>query len=253
MGTETKQLAWRILAEDIPTIEIFDTLGDYGLTVKEFKKTLKGIRGKSLHLVVDSQGGDPNVGISLYSLLQEWADAGRHLEAHVAMAASAASVIPLAANKITIAPTGRYFIHEPYALGVTGNTDELRKVAKTTDTLATLLVGIYSLRTGASPEVWRERMRDEVWYVGAEAVEVGLADAVATPAWQVAASARQKETRLAVPAAILAGVHIAQIEKALQRSIASGIRNGLVAAWGVPPAKPPHRWSYAGGGLYPRH
>lgn len=67
------------------------------------------------------------------------------------VAASAASLVAMAGDKITMSDNAFMMVHNPMSLAA-GNADELRDLADTLDKIAASLVSIYSNRTGQPRE-----------------------------------------------------------------------------------------------------
>jgi hypothetical protein len=61
-----------------------------------------------------------------------------------------------------------------------GNSADLKDLAGRLDKMSDNIASIYAERTGGTVEEWRAAMRAETWYSAQEAVDVGLADRVAT-------------------------------------------------------------------------
>src|SRR5690606_2370550 len=93
------------------------------------------------------------------------------------IAASIASVIAMAGERIHIAANAFIMVHNPRGV-VWGEAADMRKMAGTLDTVRGSLVGTYARRTGrdtAQIEAW---MDAETWFNAEEAVEFGFADEI---------------------------------------------------------------------------
>lgn len=127
---------------------------------------------------VNSPGGDVIAASVIYSKLKEHAQNGHRVTCKVVgLAASAASVICMAASEILMAPTAYMMIHDPWTC-VMGNPDELREAAKTLDVIADGIVEAYFLRAkdGISRNRIRELMKEETWLTARQAMKLGLCD-----------------------------------------------------------------------------
>jgi hypothetical protein len=102
------------------------------------------------------------------------------------VAASAASLIAMAGDKITMPENTFMMIHNPLSWAG-GNASELREVADTLDKIAEALVTTYATRTGQSTESIKTLLDAETWLSAEEAVTMGFADEI-TPAFKVAAT-----------------------------------------------------------------
>ncbi len=93
------------------------------------------------------------------------------------LAASAASVIAMAGDKVLMAPTAFLMIHNPWSMGY-GDADELRHAAAVLDEIADGLVLAYEIKTGLPYDTIRQMMADETWMSAQTAIDNGFADAM---------------------------------------------------------------------------
>jgi ATP-dependent protease ClpP protease subunit len=93
------------------------------------------------------------------------------------MAASMASVIAMAADRIQIASNGRIMIHDASA-GQHGNAEQLRKTADMLDEISDDIAAIYAQRTGKDKDDIRKMMLAETWIKASDAIEMGFADEI---------------------------------------------------------------------------
>ena len=166
-------------------VMIFDEIGLWGITAKDFATALKEIpEDHAITVRINSPGGSVFDGYAIFnSLKARAANVTTRIEG---LAASMASVIALAGSKVTAAANSIVMIHNPWS-GVSGDSEDLRKMADLLDKLTGQLVGIYAAKTGLPEADVRAAMDAETWFTGAEAKEWGLVDEV-TDEIQVAAS-----------------------------------------------------------------
>ena len=161
-------------------IDIFDEIGAWGISAKSFVDQLRLITGlKSLTLNIDSPGGSVDDGLTIYDAIKAL---GIPVTSNVTgTAASMASVIMLAADKITIAENGRVMIHRVSG-GVYGDPDDVAAAAAVMKQFEDRIINIYMARTGKDEETIRDLMKAEIgtWFFGQEAVDAGFADEVVT-------------------------------------------------------------------------
>ena len=166
-------------------ILIFDEIGLWGITAKDFATALKEIpEDHAITVHINSPGGSVFDGYAIFNALK--ARSAQITTKIEGLAASMASVIALAGSKVTAAANSIVMIHNPWS-GVSGDSDDLRKMADLLDKLTGQLVGIYAAKTGLPEDDVRAAMDAETWFTGAEAKEWGLVDEV-TDEIQVAAS-----------------------------------------------------------------
>lgn len=121
---------------------------------------------------INSGGGYTDDGIAIYNALV--AHKGNVAIVVDAMAASAASVIAMAGDTITMRAGSLMMIHDP-AGHTWGNADKHEKSVEQLNKLADLMAGIYADQSGEDAEDIREDMKAEIWLTGEEAVDRGFA------------------------------------------------------------------------------
>ncbi|HWM95873.1 MAG TPA: head maturation protease, ClpP-related [Streptosporangiaceae bacterium] len=167
-------------APDEAEVMLYDEIGGwYGATADEFIADLRGITAPSLRVRINSPGGSVFEGIAI-------ANALRSHPANVVMqvdgiAASIASVIAMAGDRIEMAPNTMLMIHE--ASGVClGNASDMDEMAQLLGLISNNIADAYAAKAGGTREEWRARMQAESWYLPDDAVTAGLADeAIPTP------------------------------------------------------------------------
>lgn len=139
----------------------------YPEAIREF---LKGCDGKDLNIYINSAGGSVFAGIAIYNMLS------RHKgfkTVHVdGMAASIASVIALAGDRVIVPSNAFLMIHKPWAECV-GNADDCRKMADDLDAVETGILNVYKahLAEGATIEDIKRMVAEETWLNGEEAAK----------------------------------------------------------------------------------
>lgn len=175
-GDAVKRAWFRIenKAVDGPTpVYIYDEIGQWGVTADDFVTQLEAITGP-VDVHMNTCGGEVFEGIAIYNALRHRDDVAITIDG---LAASIGSVIAMAAspNKLFIEPTARMMIHDGYA-AATGNAAELAAMVDQLNSASDTIAEIYAARTGTASTVWRDKMKKETWYTGAQAVDAGLAD-----------------------------------------------------------------------------
>lgn len=161
---------------DVTEISIYDEIGYVGVTAGDFIRDLDGVKSGKISLRLNSIGGDVFDGIAIMNALKNHsAEVTVHVDG---IAASIASVIAMAGDKVIMSRNSQLMIHDAWTVGM-GNAKELRKTADLLDKTSDNIASIYAERTGTDVEYWRNQMLEEVWFSAEEAVEAGLADEVA--------------------------------------------------------------------------
>jgi len=131
-----------------------------------------------LDIEINSPGGSVFDGYTIYQEIRSLRDRGVTVNATITgMAASMASVICMACDKVAIVKHGRMMIHDASS-GTHGNAESLRKTADILDGISDNIAEIYSERTGIEKEEVREMMRRETWMTARESLANGFVDEV---------------------------------------------------------------------------
>jgi ATP-dependent protease ClpP protease subunit len=156
---------------------IYDEIGWWGINSADVAESLAGIKG-DLNVRLNSPGGDVFDGIAIYNQL---ADHNGQVTVTVdGLAASAASFIAMAGDRIVMNRASQMMIHDASGLCI-GNATDMTDMAGMLDTISGTIAGIYADRTGVAAQDWRALMLAETWYDAAEAVDAGLATDMAAP------------------------------------------------------------------------
>ncbi len=160
---------------DAATVSIYDEIGAWGLNAADFARDLKNISAKVLNVEINSPGGSVFDGIAIYNALRA---SGKTINVKVmGIAASVASIIAMAGDKISMPENTFMMIHNPWGMTV-GNASELREFAGVLDKIGDGLVATYMRRTGQSEASVKADLAAETWMTAAEAKEKGYADEV---------------------------------------------------------------------------
>lgn len=144
-----------------------------GITAKDVAAKLDGMKGVSdLSIFINSPGGSVFEGVAILSLLERF-DAKKTVYVD-GIAASIASVIAMAGERVVMHRAATFMIHDPYTMEV-GNSAKMRETADVLDKLADSIVAAYGKRTGKDAKDLREWMRAETWMTAEEAVARGFA------------------------------------------------------------------------------
>ncbi|MEU8756222.1 head maturation protease, ClpP-related [Streptomyces chartreusis] len=156
-------------------VHIYGDIGSWGITAASFVEELKGVDAAEIHLFVNSPGGEVFDGLAIHNALRS--HRAKVMVQVDSLAASIASVIAMAGDRIIMSPHSQMMIHD--AQGVScGSPEELREYADFLDRQSDNIAAVYTERAGGTKLQWRKRMQAETWYFADEAVEAGLADEV---------------------------------------------------------------------------
>jgi ATP-dependent Clp protease protease subunit len=163
------------------TIYLYDVIvsDDFwgGISAATFVQQLAQIGAATIHLRINSPGGDVFGARAIEQAIREHPS---NVIAHVdGVAASAASFIAIACDKVVMAEGAFFMIHRGACLAF-GTGDDLRDTAALLDKVDGSLVTSYANKTGQSAEDIAAWMAAETWFSASEAVELGFADEVAS-------------------------------------------------------------------------
>lgn len=161
---------------DQPTdVYLYDDIGGYGIDSASFVNELNAIDSSEINVRINSVGGEVFQGFAIYQALREHkADVNVFVDG---IAASIASVIAMAGDKVTMARNAQMMIHDGH-VAVQGNAADLSKMVELLDRASNNIASVYAERCGGSVEDWRGAMKAETWYTAEEAVAAGLADEI---------------------------------------------------------------------------
>ncbi len=132
----------------------------------------------TLEIEIHSPGGSVLDGYVLYNEILNLRARGVYVTATInSLAASMASVIAMAADKIQMVPQGRMMIHDAQT-GVRGNAEDLRKWADELEKTSDQIAQIYAERTKSNKDDIRKMMKSETWMTAQEAKSKGFIDEI---------------------------------------------------------------------------
>ncbi|MEX2642141.1 MAG: head maturation protease, ClpP-related [Acetobacterales bacterium] len=164
-----------VAAEDTAELSIYDEIGYFGVSAADVRSALDGVTQANIRLRLNSPGGDVFDGIAIHNDLV--AHPAQVTVEVVGLAASAASVIAMAGDRIEVAEAGFLMIHNAWALAI-GDRREMTEMAGVLGQIDEALAGVYARRSGLARDAVAGLMDAETWLAGPAAVEQGFADAV---------------------------------------------------------------------------
>lgn len=160
-------------ADDVAEILIYDEISFWGVDAGAFNADLAQVTASTINLRINSPGGSVFDGVAIYNALK-----GHGARVNVTidgLAASIASVIALAGDRVTMGEGSFMMIHDPWALAI-GNAADMRETADVLEKIGGSMADIYTANSDMSRADVLAAMADETWYTAPEAVDVGLAD-----------------------------------------------------------------------------
>lgn len=165
---------------DEASIFIYDVIGyDFwtggGVTAKGFTEELSKITASTVHLFINSPGGDV---FEARTMISAMARHPANFIAHVdGLAASAASSIAVAADEMEMAPGSMLMIHNAWTVAM-GDKATMNETAALLDKIDGTIADDYAKKAGVTKDQAAEWMNAETWFTAEEAVSSGLADRV---------------------------------------------------------------------------
>lgn len=183
-------------ADQPATLSIYDEIGFWGVQAKDFIGDLRAVTSKTINVEINSPGGDVFAGLAIYNALKS---SGKEIVVKVmGVAASAASLIAMAGDKIVMPKNTFMMVHNPWSFAA-GNADELRDTADTLDKIGASLQATYVARTGQTEDKIKELLSKDTWLTADESLALGFATEVTDA---VTASASFDMARADLPEAV---------------------------------------------------
>lgn len=164
-----------------PTTDIYlyDAIGEWGVTAQDFVDALRGVVTGTITMYVNCEGGEVFDGLAIYEAIRRHpANVTAFIDG---IAASAASFVVMAADRIVIAEHGRMMIHDAHGIAM-GNARDMYSMGDLLHNLSDTIADIYAEHAGGTREQWRAAMQaaeggpDGTWYDAKAAVKAKLAD-----------------------------------------------------------------------------
>jgi ATP-dependent protease ClpP protease subunit len=160
-------------ANDTAEVYVYDEIGMWGQSAADFVRDLSAVSARTVNVYVNSPGGEIFDGIAMYNALKSHpANVTVYVDS---LAASIASVICMAGDKVIMRQGSQMMIHDGEGM-CWGNAAEMTAMATLLDRQSDNIAGFYAARAGGKVKAWRDLMRAETWYSAKEAVAAGLAD-----------------------------------------------------------------------------
>ena len=159
-------------------ITMFEAIGEDfwsggGITAKSVAAQLRAIGDRPVEVQINSFGGDMFEGIAIYNVLREHP---QDVTIKVmGMAASAASIIVMAGDRIEIGAGSFIMIHNCWVMAM-GNRHDMAETATWLAPFDAAMADVYAARTGQPVEAVARWMDAETYMSGSIALDRGFAD-----------------------------------------------------------------------------
>ena len=145
-----------------------------GVTPKAFREDLYAEEG-DVTIYIHSPGGNVFAAAEIYTMVRDYP--GTVTVKIDAIAASAASVVAMAGDRVMMSPVAMLMIHDPMTIAM-GNSKAMEKAISTLNEVKESIVNAYQAKTGLSRNKIAKLMSDECWMNAKKAVELGFADEI---------------------------------------------------------------------------
>ena len=144
------------------------------VTPQQFRDDLYAEEG-DITLWINSPGGSVFAAAEIYTMLRDYP--GKVTVRIASVAASAASVVAMAGDKVQISPTGLIMLHDPSTIAM-GNAKDMEKAITTLNEVKESIINAYQCKSGLSRNRISKLMENETWINARKAVELGFADEI---------------------------------------------------------------------------
>lgn len=150
----------------------------YGMTStypKMVQDAIANDEDEEITLNIASNGGDVFAASEIYTMLKS---CGKRIVANIqGLAASAASVISMAADTVRISPTAHIMIHKASS-GLVGNSDDMEHQSVVLNSIDESIALAYEMKTGLKQPELLDLMAKETWLNAKTAIDKGFADEI---------------------------------------------------------------------------
>lgn len=148
-----------------------------GVSPMNFIKELANISASTIHLRINSPGGDV---FAARCIEQAIVESGKTMIAHIdGLCASAATYIALACGKVLMGEGSLFMIHNAWTMAW-GDKNDLTKTATLLNKIDGTLANSYAKKTGKDAADIAALMDAETWFNAQEAVDYGFVDEVSS-------------------------------------------------------------------------
>jgi len=142
---------------------------------EDIRRQIEAANGEEIEFQISSGGGFIDDGLEIFNLIHDYT--GKTTARIIGMAASMASYIPLAADKV-IAKSNSVFMIHGALVGIYGNEEDHREAADVLAGLTNLISDIYVKKTGKSQEEISTLLKKDSYFFGKEMLEAGFVDEI---------------------------------------------------------------------------
>ncbi len=154
---------------------IYEWFGIEATSPNSVNKVLEKANGEDIEVEINSGGGSVFAGSEIYTTLKSYP--GNVTVKIVGLAASAASVIAMAGNKVMMSPTAQIMIHN-VSSRASGDYRDMEHTAEVLRNANDTIANAYRIKTGKTQEKLLALMDHETWMTAEKAKELGFIDEI---------------------------------------------------------------------------
>lgn len=160
---------------DNDTAFMYDFFDMDNISPKAINDKLDSANGEDLDISINSNGGDVFAASEIYTELKQYT--GNVTISVTGIAASAASVISMAADTLKMSPTAQIMIHNA-ASTIQGDTHDMQHESGVLNNVNNSIANAYVNKTGMDKQELLNLMDNETWLTAEQAKNYGFADEV---------------------------------------------------------------------------
>ncbi len=167
------------VSDDQATLYLYDAIvsDDFfgGVSAESFVKELNSINAPIINLRINSPGGDVFAARAIETAIRQHKS---EIHVHIdGLAASAASYIAIAGDKVSMSEGAFMMIHKAWTVAF-GNSYDLVETATLLEKIDDSLVKSYADKTGKESEMIIDWMDNETWFSAQESLDNGFIDEI---------------------------------------------------------------------------
>ena len=157
-------------------INIYDSISSYGINSKQILSTLDNYKSQNIteiDVFINSPGGSVFEGFAIFNLFRDF-----KVNTFVnGIAASIASVIALAGEKLHMYQNSYLMIHNPWTMAI-GDHHDMNEAGEVLEDIRDTLIDLYKSKTGMDEEELKAFCDQNTFINSARAKELGFADEI---------------------------------------------------------------------------
>jgi len=154
---------------------IYDWLEWDATSPRSVQNQMENTNGEDIEVEINSGGGSVFDASEIYTSLKEYQ--GKVTSKIVGIAASAASVIAMAADHLMMSPTSQMMIHNASSYS-NGDYRDMNHMADILKNVNQTVANAYKLKSGMSDSELLKLMNAETWFTPQQALDRGLIDEI---------------------------------------------------------------------------